>query len=78
MHSFNFDAPPLVVVVTDEGWGAYTLRYPPTERDFYLFSLLAGTGGVNHEVKSGVYFFNAEILINKSIVLSLESVRLKT
>jgi hypothetical protein len=74
----NMDDPPIVVVVTDTGWGAYTLRYPPTERDVYLFSLLAGTGGINEEVASGVYFFNAEILVNKSIVLSLESVRLKT
>jgi|1185.fasta_scaffold67298_2 hypothetical protein len=74
----NAKQAPLVVVVADEGWGAYTLRYPPTERDSYLFSLLVSTGGVNEEVAPGVYLFNAELLANNSMVLSLESIRLVT
>lgn len=69
---------PLVVVVTEDGWGAYTLQYPPTDRDAYLFSLLLSTGGVNGEVAPGVYLFNAELLANKSMVLSLEAVKLVT
>jgi len=66
---------PIVIIVGEESWDAYTLhRKEPNQRDVMLFELLEGMGGIAETVEPGIYHFNAMWLDADHVVASLEMV----
>jgi hypothetical protein len=51
---------PLMVVVDNGRYNAYSLNPVPTKRDKWLFATLVGMGGVNESVETGTYHFNVK------------------
>lgn len=66
---------PLVVVVQEDRWDAYSLHDPTTEWDQTLFEMIQAMGGINEKVEPGVYHFNAAVLDDDNAVVQLEPVR---
>lgn len=50
---------PVLVVVKGGRYDVFALDSNPTFRDQWLFSLIAGMGGINEEVEEGRHHFNA-------------------
>lgn len=64
------DNEPLLVIVTETEYKCYGTS--PRARE--LFQLLQSIGGINHSVKPGNYYFNAEVLDPESAVVTLDPV----
>ncbi len=54
----KFQRQPIVVVVENGRYDAYSMHSVPTKRDLWLMATLAGMGGVNESVEPGTYHFN--------------------
>lgn len=68
---------PIVVVVDEDSWNAYSLHPTPTERDKELLRHLTELGGINEKVEPGTYHFNVARLDEKTILASLELIPLR-
>lgn len=68
---------PIVVIVGNDAWNAYSLHDEPTERDKELLRHLNEIGGINETVEPGTYQFNMARLDEKNVLVSLELIRLK-
>ena len=66
---------PILVVVTEDSWNAYSYHTIPTPRDHELFALIQKMGGIDDTVEPGSYHFNAAVLDEHHMVASLESIR---
>lgn len=68
---------PIVVIVRDDSWNAYSLHDAPTERDEELLRHLNEIGGIDEKVEPGTYQFNMARLDEKNVLVSLELIRLR-
>jgi len=66
---------PIVVVVRDDSWDAYSLHDPVTDRDQWLFTVLESMNGVDKDVEPGAYHFNAVALDVKCTLVQLEPIK---
>lgn len=66
---------PIVVVVEEDRWDAYSMHETPTDRDEELLALIHKMGGINEKVEPGRYHFNAAPLDETHMVVSLELIR---
>lgn len=56
---FCKDDTPIVVVVKDGRWDAYSMNPDLTVRDHFLLNLIEAQGGINESVTDGTYLFNS-------------------
>lgn len=56
---FHKDDTPIVVVVKDGRWDAYSMNPTLTLHDHFLLNLIKQQGGINESVTDGTYLFNS-------------------
>ncbi len=54
----NPDLTPIIVEVKDGRWDAYSINDEPTERDQMLLATIRVLGGINENVRPGLWYFN--------------------
>jgi len=66
---------PIVIVVRDNAWHAYSRHDPVTDRDRRLFTILESMGGISESVEPGGYHFNAVELDETCTLVELEPIK---
>lgn len=66
---------PILVVVTEDRWEAFSLKSEATEHDKVLCAVLKSMGGISESVAPGRYHFNAVDMNSETRVVSLEPVQ---